>query len=59
MARNSASYRNLKVDKLVCEGRDGVVEAEAVFTRVVRSKDVITLTLLLAFQDNFLLASLL
>jgi hypothetical protein len=54
-----ASYRDLKVDKLVCESRDGVVEAEAVFARVVRSEDVITLALLLALQDNLLLASLL
>jgi hypothetical protein len=53
-----ASYRNLKVDKLVCEGRDGVVEAEAVFTREVRCEDVITLALLLAFQNDLFLARL-
>jgi hypothetical protein len=52
-------YRNLKVDKLVRESRDGVVEAEAVFAREVRCEDVIALALLFAFQDNLLLASLL
>jgi hypothetical protein len=59
MQESHASYRDLKVDELVCESRDGVVEAKAVFAREVRSEDVITLALLLALQDYLLLASLL
>jgi hypothetical protein len=58
MEAREASYRNLKVDKLVCEGRDGIVEAEAVFAGEVRSEDVVTLALLLALQDDLLLARL-
>ena len=53
------SYRDLKVDKLVGESRDGVIEAEAILAWVVRREDVVTLALFLAFQDDLLLARLL
>jgi hypothetical protein len=53
------SYRNLKVDKLVCEGRNRVVEAEAVLARVSSREDVVTLALFLAIQNHLLLARLL
>lgn len=52
-------YRDLKVDKLVGEGRDGVVEAEAVLAWVIRREDVVTLALFLAFQNDLLLSGLL
>jgi hypothetical protein len=58
MGAREASYRNLKVNKLVCEGRDGVVEAEAVFAGEVGCEDVVALALLLALQDDLLLARL-
>ena len=53
------SYRDLKVDKLVGESRDGVIEAEAILAWVVRREDVVTLALFLAFQNNLFLARLL
>lgn len=51
-------YRNLKVDQLVGESRDGVVEAEAVLSTQCRREDVIALTLLLAVENDPLLAGL-
>jgi len=53
------SYRDFKIDKLVRESRDGVVEAEAVLARVSGCEDVVALALLLAIQDHLLLARLL
>jgi hypothetical protein len=53
------SYRDLKVDKLVCESRNGIVEAEAVLARVSSREDVVTLALFLAIQNHLLLARLL
>jgi hypothetical protein len=53
------SYRDLKVDKLVRESGNRVVEAEAVLARVSSREDVVTLALFLAIQNHLLLARLL
>jgi hypothetical protein len=53
------SYRDLKVDQLVCESRNRVVEAEAVLARVSSRENVVTLALFLAIQNHLLFARLL
>lgn len=53
------SYGDLKVNKLVGESRDGVVEAEAVLARVSGREHVISLALLLAVKNHPLLTRLL
>ena len=50
------AYRNLEIYYLVREGGDGVVEAESVFASLGRGEDIVALSLLLAAEDDPVLA---
>ena len=50
------AYRNLEIYYLVREGGDGVVEAESVFAGLCRCEDIVALSLLLAAEDDPVLA---
>lgn len=51
------TYRDLKVNNLLGERRDGVVEARPVFSALCRCEDVVPLPLLLACQDHLLVGA--
>jgi len=56
VASGMCAHSDLEVHQLVGEGRDRVVEAEAVLADLVCGKDVVALALFLAVQDHLLLA---
>ena len=56
-ATDGATYRDLKVDDLLRERRDLVVEAEAVFAQLLRREHKVALALLFALQDDAVLGA--
>jgi len=46
---------DIKVNKLVCEGRHVVLEAECVFADSVGCQDIVALPLTFAVQDDLLI----